>query len=140
MGAHFFMVAGLASLEKPKGSKYPSGLQSPTMPFTLATTEEAAGWRGAMTAGWLTSAATLCVGVVGVSGGVGGQGAGYASPGSCSRGVCGAEAAAHEVRRASMAERRSRLSRISSLNFGGCGGAIRRLIRVSGSSIFAEAM
>ena len=103
------MAAGLASLEKPKGSKYPSGLQSPTMPFTLATTEEAAGWRGAMTAGWLTSAATLCVGVVGVSGGVGGQGAGYASAGSCSRGVCGAEAAAHEVRRASMAERSSRL-------------------------------
>lgn len=126
------MVAGLASLEKPKGSKYPSGLQSPTMPFTLATTEEAAGWRGAMTAGWLTSAATLCVGVVGVSGGVGGQGAGYASPGSCSRGVCGAEAAAHEVRRASMAERRSRLSRISYSISVGAGGLLDALFGFRG--------
>ena len=36
--AHFFIVSGLASLEKPSGSKYPRGAQSPMRPPTLACT------------------------------------------------------------------------------------------------------
>ena len=35
---HFFIVSGLASLEKPSGSKKPSGAQSPIRPPTLACT------------------------------------------------------------------------------------------------------